>query len=311
MRAGERSESPPQLFDARATGDPVGCLTAVLGLLYDGAIVVDVEQRIVFSNPAAERLFGYSPSKLLGTPLEQLVPPRFRPRHTSACGEFLSEGRPMMMGTRPLLKGLRKDGEEIPVSISICTVDAGGARYAIAIVRDAAAISSTLGEATVRAETDALTGLGNRLALSHRLREELEDAHHGFALLYLDLCRFKPFNDKYGHAAGDRVLRIVAERIRMSIRRKDLATRIGGDEFVVVLPGVSHPGLLEARAGVIAEHICRPLSADGVTGEVGISIGGVIAPPDGAKEATLIDLADKAMYESKRRGIQFWMHSWT
>jgi diguanylate cyclase (GGDEF)-like protein len=89
----------------------------------------------------------------------------------------------------------------------------------------------------------------------------------------------------------------------MSIRRKDLATRIGGDEFVVVLPGVSH------RANIIADHVCRPFSADGVTGEVGISIGGVIAPPDGAKEAQLIDRADKAMYESKRRGMRFWMHA--
>jgi diguanylate cyclase len=311
MRAGEGTESPPQSLDVRAAGDAVGCLTAVLGLLYDGAIVVDGEQRIVFSNAAAARLFGYAPSELVGMPLELLVPPRFRPRHTSACREFMREGQAMMMGARPLLQGLRKGGEEIPVSISICTADAGGARYAIALVRDAAAISWSLGEATTRAETDALTGLGNRLALSHRLREELEDPRHGFALLYLDLCRFKPFNDRYGHAVGDRVLQIVAERMRMAIRRKDLATRIGGDEFVVVLPGVSHPGLLESRANIIADHVCRPFSADGVTGEVGISMGGVIAPPDGAKEAQLIDLADQAMYESKRRGIRFWMHSGT
>ena len=309
MWDGTGFESPPQPLDARAHGDAAGCLTTVLALLYDGAIVVDGEQRIVFGNEAAERLFGYARSELHGMPLELLVPPRFRPRHGSACREFMSAGRPMMMGARPLLQGLRKGGEEITVSISICTVDAGGTRYAIAIVRDAAAISSTLGEATARAETDALTGLGNRLALSQRLRQELEDPRHGFALLYLDLCRFKPFNDKHGHAVGDRVLRIVAERIRMAIRRKDLATRIGGDEFVVVLPGVAHPVLLESRANLIADHVCRPFSADGVSGEVGISMGGVIAPPKGAQEAQLIDLADKAMYEAKRRGVRFWMHA--
>jgi PAS domain-containing protein len=72
MRDGGRSESPPQSLDARATGDSVGCLAAVLGLLYDGAIVVDGEQRIVFSNAVAERLFGYAPSELLGMPLELL-----------------------------------------------------------------------------------------------------------------------------------------------------------------------------------------------------------------------------------------------
>jgi diguanylate cyclase (GGDEF)-like protein/PAS domain S-box-containing protein len=304
----ERAARLARAFESRAAGDGLSCLTAVLALLYDGAIVVDGAQRIVFSNAAAERLFGYAPAELAGMPLELLVPPRSRPRHSAACREFMAGGQPVMMGSRPILQGLRKDGSEIPVSISLCTVDAGGARYAFALVRDAAAISATLGEATTRAETDALTGLGNRLALSHRLREELEDAHHGLALLYLDLCGFKPFNDRYGHAVGDRVLQIVAERVRMAIRRKDLATRIGGDEFVVVLPGVSHPGLLEARAGVIADHVCRPFSADGITGEVGISIGGVIASSSGEKEARLVDLADKAMYEAKRRGLRFWMH---
>jgi diguanylate cyclase (GGDEF)-like protein/PAS domain S-box-containing protein len=305
---GERRQASNHSLDPPPDGDAIGCLTAVLGLLYDGAIVVDAGQRIVFANEAAERLFGYTPAELSGAPLETLVPPRFRPRHTAACREFIAAGKPMMMGARPVLQGLRKTGEEFPVSISLCTVDAGGRRYAIALVRDASAISSTLGEATARAETDPLTGLGNRLALSHRLREELEDARHGFALLYLDLCGFKPFNDRYGHAVGDRVLQIVAERIRMTVRRKDLATRIGGDEFVVVLPGVSHPTLLESRAALIADHICRPFSADGVAGEVGVSIGGVIASPEGAREADLIDRADKAMYEAKRRGIRFWLH---
>jgi diguanylate cyclase (GGDEF)-like protein/PAS domain S-box-containing protein len=305
----ERRDRPAPSFETRAGGDGLACLTAVLGLLYDGAIVVDGAQRIVFCNAAAERLFGYAQGELAGMPLELLVPPRARPRHTAACREFMRASEPVMMGTRPILHGLRKDGAEIPVSISLCTADAGGAPYAIALVRDAAAISATLGEATTRAETDALTGLGNRLALSHRLREEMEDAHHGLGLLYLDLCGFKPFNDRYGHAVGDRVLQIVAERIRMAIRRKDLATRIGGDEFVVVLPGVSHPGLLEARAGVIADHVCRPFSADGISGAVGISIGGVIASAKGEKEARLVDLADKAMYEAKRRGIRFWMHA--
>lgn len=304
---GERFESTSRGFDPPPGGDAVGALAAVLGVLYDGAIVIDAEQRIVFANEAAERMFGYAASELRGAPLEILVPPRFRPRHTAACREFMGAGRPMMMGARPILQGLRRSGEEFPVSISLSTFDAADRRYAIALVRDATTISSTLGEATARAETDPLTGLGNRLALSQRLHEELEDAQHGFALLYLDLCGFKPFNDRYGHAVGDRVLQIVAERIRTAIRRKDLATRIGGDEFVVVLPGVSHPALLESRAGIIADHICRPFSADGVAGRVGVSIGGVIAPPSGAKEAELIDLADKAMYEAKRRGIRYWM----
>ena len=299
---GERLTAAPPKSAAGLAG-----FADVLNLLYDGAVVIDHAQHIVFANAAAERIFGYSPAELVGTPLEKLVPERFRSRHTAACQEYLREGAPALMGSRPVLQALHKHGEEIPVSISICNFDAGGSRYAIAIVRDAASVSSQLGEAAARAETDALTGLGNRLALSHRLREELEDARHGFALLYLDLCGFKPFNDRYGHRVGDRVLQIVAERIRGAIRRKDLATRIGGDEFVVVLPGVAHPVLLEQRANVVGDSICRPFSVDGVTGQVGISIGGVIAPPHGAAEADLLERADQAMYEAKHRGIRYWL----
>jgi diguanylate cyclase (GGDEF)-like protein/PAS domain S-box-containing protein len=279
----------------------------VLNLLYDGAVVIDREQNIVFANAATERIFGYTRDELSGAPVAMLVPERFRLRHTGACREYLRAGAPAQMGNRPVLQALHKSGEEVPVSISICNFDAGGSRYAIAIVRDATSMSTQLGEAVARAETDALTGLGNRLALSHRLREELEEARHGFGLLYLDLCRFKPFNDRYGHRVGDRVLQIVAERIRGTIRRKDLATRIGGDEFVVVLPGVAHPTLLEQRAGVVADSICRPFSVEGVTGEVGVSIGGVIVSAHGASEAALIERADRAMYEAKRRGIRYWL----
>jgi diguanylate cyclase (GGDEF)-like protein/PAS domain S-box-containing protein len=289
------------------TGAGLAGFADVLNLLYDGAVVIDHAQKIVFANAAVERLFGYSPAELAGVPLERLVPERFRARHTAACREFLREGAPALMGDRPVLQALHRRGHEVPVSISICNFDAGGERYAIAIVRDAASVSTELGAAAARAETDVLTGLGNRVALSRRLRAELAEPRQRFGLLYLDLCRFKPFNDRYGHRIGDRVLQIVAERIRGAIRRRDLATRIGGDEFVVVLPGVAHPALLEQRASVVGESISRPFSVDGVAGEVGISIGGVIAPPQGATEAELIERADQAMYEAKRRGIRFWL----
>jgi diguanylate cyclase (GGDEF)-like protein/PAS domain S-box-containing protein len=293
--------------DPSAVGAGLDGFAAVLNLHYDGAVVIDRDQRIVFANAAAERIFGYPPDALVGKPLAMLVPERLRSRHTESCREYLRAGAPALMANRPVLQALHMSGAEVPVSISICNFDAGGSRYAIAIVRDAATVSSELGQAAARAETDVLTGLGNRAALSRRLRHELADARRGFGLLYLDLCRFKPFNDRYGHRVGDRVLRIVAERIRGAIRRRDLATRVGGDEFVVLLPGVAHPALLEQRASLVGDSICRPFSVEGVTGQVGVSIGGVIAPPHGATEAALLERADQAMYEAKRRGILFWL----
>ncbi|MBL8931551.1 MAG: GGDEF domain-containing protein [Kineosporiaceae bacterium] len=145
---------------------------------------------------------------------------------------------------------------------------------------------------------DSLTGLGNRLALE-RHREELRANRtlESVAVLLLDLNRFKPVNDTYGHRAGDQVLRRIGDLLRRSCRPTDLAVRLGGDEFVVVLNGCDHD-LARARAELISTSVDQTDWSDLIPGSrVGVSIGTVAGSPSDID--ALLDQADKDMYARK------------
>lgn len=154
------------------------------------------------------------------------------------------------------------------------------------------------------ARHDMLTGLSNRSGLTKAL-----DAHFArdagqkrLALIYLDLDGFKAVNDSYGHMAGDRLLQLVAERLRGMIRNGDLAARIGGDEFIVLSEQTEATQLLGFGERLIRE-ISRPYELDNkheVT--VGASVGIALAPEHGTDMMTLLAAADSALYQAKSRG---------
>lgn len=152
-----------------------------------------------------------------------------------------------------------------------------------------------------RARFDALTGLINRQEVFEQLEASGRRTGEEVAVLFFDVDHLKQINDVFGHSAGDEVLRIVAERARGAIRADDLAGRIGGDEFLVILRGVHGP----EEAQRLAEKICTAISdpvllADGPV-VPSVSIGVTLAPP-GEDAAALIRRADHAMYEAKRAG---------
>ncbi|MCB9644979.1 MAG: diguanylate cyclase [Deltaproteobacteria bacterium] len=155
---------------------------------------------------------------------------------------------------------------------------------------------------------DSMTGLANRKAFEHRLDELAAEARApdglSFALLFIDLDRFKPINDQLGHAAGDRVLRVVAERLVEGIRTKDMAARLGGDEFAVLVRGpierASAVGLAERLADALGQPI--PLPPHGAR-RISASVGLVLCPETGVEPDELTALADAAMYEAKRGGL--------
>lgn len=123
-----------------------------------------------------------------------------------------------------------------------------------------------------------------------------------FALLFIDLDRFKPINDSLGHAAGDRVLKAVAERIRRTIRESDTAARIGGDEFVILLRSIQSRADAACVAHKIGEAIDQPVDVDGHDLTVSASIGIAVYPEDGLDAAALSRHADAAMYRAKDAG---------
>lgn len=275
----------------------------LLDILPDAVVMVDAGGLIVYGNPAVEPLLGHAPELLRGQPLEVLLPVGLRERHAAQVAAYRAGGVPTLMGRRPVLSALHRSGRVVPVSISICNFDRPqGDRVSVAVLHDVAALHTHLDRATALAETDALTGLANRLALSRRLRGLLE-AERPFGLLLLDLTQFKPFNDRHGHAAGDAALRIVGRRLRGQVREADLVARLGGDEFVLLLDGLEAEADLAARAQGVLAGLSRPLRLDDARrGRLGASIGGALHPRHGHDEATLLAAADAAMYVAKRAG---------
>jgi diguanylate cyclase (GGDEF)-like protein len=154
------------------------------------------------------------------------------------------------------------------------------------------------------AHYDTITSLPNRALLSDRFAQEVARARrtrHGFALLMFDLDGFKQVNDSQGHAAGDRLLAEVGERSRQAMRASDTVGRIGGDEFMAILPEASLAGAF-AVAEKLLESIARPYSIDNAEARVTVSVGIAMFPEDGADAETLQRAADAALYEAKREG---------
>ncbi|MDP2367455.1 diguanylate cyclase domain-containing protein [Rhodoferax sp.] len=155
------------------------------------------------------------------------------------------------------------------------------------------------------AQHDSLTGLPNRALFSDRLNQELSRAkRHGdrFALMFLDLDNFKPINDNFGHAVGDLVLQQVAQRLRDSIRDSDTVGRIGGDEFVVLMPELTNLNTAHGVAEKVRQALRLPYVIDGRELMISCSVGIALYPTDGTDEIALTKSADQAMYRAKGQG---------
>lgn len=152
-----------------------------------------------------------------------------------------------------------------------------------------------------RAAHDTLTGLASRGLFLDRLTKQLSRAGAA-ALLFIDLDRFKLVNDTLGHAAGDRLLTIAAERIRSQMRPTDVAGRFGGDEFAVLLRDVADIEIATAVAERVVQALGEPMSIAGRSLCVGASTGIALASPDAHDPLDLLRRADIAMYQAKRKG---------
>ena len=160
------------------------------------------------------------------------------------------------------------------------------------------------------AHHDSLTGLPNRLLFNDRLDQAISLAKRDsrqFALLYLDLDRFKLVNDTLGHAAGDALLQAVAARIRGEVRESDTVARIGGDEFAVILPDIAGREEAQTVARKIIAALAPPfrLASQGPIAEIGTSIGIALYPADGLDADALVKAGDAAMYRAKQAGSGF------
>jgi diguanylate cyclase (GGDEF)-like protein/PAS domain S-box-containing protein len=179
----------------------------------------------------------------------------------------------------------------------------GEANGAITCVLDITDSARARRELEKRATFDPLTGCHNRSSILGALEHELErEGSAGTGVVYVDLDQFKPVNDTHGHAAGDELLVLVAERLRLASRDSDLIGRLGGDEFLVVLHDIPGPDVAMSVAARICECLSEDFDLSGSRVELRGSVGVACSCGEGISSEELVREADAAMYESKDRG---------
>jgi diguanylate cyclase (GGDEF)-like protein/PAS domain S-box-containing protein len=288
-------------------------LQGVLSSVAEGIVTVDEHGVIEAANPAFGRIFGATPRSLIGRPLGDLLndpdpesDPEFDFEFDAAPTCPAKSGLPLAPNGRTVeAQGRRADGTLFPLELSLSELRYGKNRLFTGILRDISERKENEDRINRLAHHDTLTGLPNRNLLNDRITHALARVRrHGghVAVLYVDLDRFKPINDNLGHEAGDAVLCEVAARLCSCIRGSDTVSRIGGDEFVVVVEEISRPGEAAMVARKIVDVLSRPIEYQGNFCLVGASIGIAIYPLDGTSMEDVCKAADIAMYRVKNTG---------
>jgi len=269
----------------------------------DAIFVTDTNMTLIGVNPACERLTGQSSHELLGRNTYDILSDMVSREHFVAQVEAQLQSHGYWEGEA---WHRNRNGNSLPCQASLVRVldNAGKLLHFIGFFKDLSETVNARKRIEELAYTDALTGLPNRLMLTERIEFALGLAHRekvGFALLFLDLDRFKHINDSLGHMFGDRVLVDVAERIKDCLRQVDTAARLGGDEFLILLHKTDARGA-EIIARRILNRLAQPFAIDELSFTITCSIGIALYPDDGQTMDDLIKNADAAMYHVKERG---------
>ena len=259
--------------------------------------------RYVLMNQAGERLYGVSRDEMIGKTPHELFPRAEADAIVARDLEVLESGQPLIVDALTVhTPGM---GERVVKSKRLKIVgNDGAARHVLSFVEDVTERKKAENRIAHLAHHDPLTDLANRAAFSERLTSMLAEAEASkrpFAVLCIDLDRFKEINDVFGHAAGDALLQEVAQRLR-NVANGEFLARLGGDEFTVLSGGGPQP----ANAAGLAERLLASFAADidiaGHRLRIGLSIGIAVYPSDGDDAATLLANADAALYRAKAEG---------
>ncbi|MFN7483689.1 MAG: putative bifunctional diguanylate cyclase/phosphodiesterase [Betaproteobacteria bacterium] len=283
--------------------------------LHEGMLVTDPELRVLDVNPAYSEIVGVQPEDLLGTVPSLLRPtaddPVAREQRAAMWVALHREGR----WRGELVERCGGELRTLQATISAVRGSAGELRYHVVVIADVTEQRAQRAQLERQALYDELTRLPNRAHLTQLLDDAMRAADRdGYLLVvcYLDLDRFKPVNDKFGHAAGDRLLSMLAGRLRSALRSRqdwtDSAARLGGDEFVLLLRAGT---LEEARLAVerVLRVVGQPYLLDPRQDPVQVtaSMGATVYPIDRSDADTLLRHADHAMYQAKQSGRNGWL----
>ena len=280
---------------------------ALLARALEGAanaiFVADRDGRIVWVNAAFCRQSGYAREKVIGR----------TPRLLNSGKQGLEFYRGLwqsILGGRPWQGELverRRDGSLYTVTQVISPLHDKRAQvtHFMAIQHDISASAREHDEIRQLAYHDSLTALPNRALFLQRLSQAIRSAdeeRRRLGVLFLDLDYFKNVNDALGHAAGDRLLVAVADRLHAAVRKTDTVARMSGDEFTILLPNLDETEVARALARKLVASIVQPFRIGEHKIETGVSIGIGLYPDDGDTAETLLARADAAMYRAKTHG---------
>jgi diguanylate cyclase (GGDEF)-like protein/PAS domain S-box-containing protein len=269
----------------------------------NGVMITDAHRRIIAVNPAFTRITGYTPEEVMGKKPRVLSSGRHDAgfyaamwAQVRATGQWLGE-----------IWNRRKEGAIYPEELAIIAVkdEEGEVTHYIGIFRDLTQVKVQEEQLRHLAHHDPLTGLPNRALLADRLKvalSQVERSGRRLAVCYLDLDGFKPINDSFGHATGDRLLVEIGQRLAASVRGGDTVARLGGDEFVLLLTELADEVECLTVLTRLLEAVARPVAVEGLVLNVTASVGVTLYPNDGVDADTLLRHADQALYAAKEAG---------
>lgn len=286
---------------------------AITETVVDAIISIDEEGHIIICNPATKKIFGYE-DEIIGSNITTLMPERFRNAHQSGMNRYLNTGIPRIIGRTVEVVGMKKDGIEFPIELSLSTWRTDERCYFTGIIRDITERkqmehiliedNKKLEELSIR---DSLTNVYNRRYAYQVLESEFNRSKRyktPLSCLLIDADHFKKINDQYGHPFGDKVLVNFASLLQKMARTTDIVSRFGGEEFLVILPDIDMKG-----AAGFAERLRETISKqkieckeENICVVLTISIGACSFTENTANITELLHQADIALYEAKRLG---------
>ncbi|MGL4249343.1 MAG: sensor domain-containing protein [Aeromonas sp.] len=282
----------------------------IFDITAEGIIILDEQHHIISVNPAFTMLTQYRAEEVVGRTPDIIMEAR-RYTNIDSPWQHLSPDHHTWHGE---MSCLRKDGSHFSSWQQISAVydSFNDATHFVIALSDISAIRQVEAELNHLAYHDPLTDLGNHCLLQERLALELQTAQLNrkhLGLLFIDLDGFKLINDSMGHGIGDELLKRLAARIHSCLQHNDLATRWGGDEFLVLIPYLDHPDELATLANTLLAVLREPIKLDHELVAISASIGIAIYPDHADSPETLVSAADSAMHEAKsqgRNGFQFY-----
>jgi diguanylate cyclase (GGDEF)-like protein/PAS domain S-box-containing protein len=298
----ERASNAEALFAATERAQ------VTLNCIGDAVISTDVAGNVAFLNPVAQTLTGWSAAEAVGRPIDEVLNIIEGAQDRRRISPLAIVAKSNLAAKLPVgCKLVRRDGGELAIQDSAAPIHdrRGRVTGAVMVFHDVTQAEAIAEKMSHLAQHDYLTNLPNRLLFNDRLSQAIcaaRQERRKLAVLLLDLDRFKHVNDSLGHPTGDELLLSVAARLISTVHASDTISRQGGDEFVILLPSISHAADAAVSVKRLFAALAQPHNAAEHSVQITVSIGISIFPDDGDDAETLVKHADIAMLHAKENG---------